>query len=273
VALERMVNVREIDPYELEAAEDRLHALRDAARKFNTTVEALADAYEDARRKLATIDHNAEQERKIHALLEQSRGAYLDIAAKLHASREKAAKQLVKQVEAELKPLKMGSTKLRVAQVELPEAQWGEAGIHTVSFEVATNEGMPFGALNKVASGGELSRLLLAMKLVLRGDEISSQIYDEIDAGTGGAVAEAIGLRLKLLAQTSQVLVVTHLPQVAALARHHLFISKAGAKEVTTKVTLLDASARTEELARMLSGATISDEVRKAATKLLQAAS
>lgn len=272
VALERLVNAREIDPHELEAAEDRLHSLRDAARKFNTTVEALADRYDDACKKLATIDNNAEQERRIHALLERTRAEYLEIAAKLHASREKAAKQLVKQVEAELKPLKMGTTKLRVAQVELPEAQWGEAGIHQVTFEVATNEGMPFGALSKVASGGELSRLLLAMKVTLNHADVQCQIFDEIDAGTGGAVAEAIGVRLRALADSAQVLVVTHLPQVAAQASHHLFISKSGGKQVTTNIALLDAQARKEELARMMSGETITDEARHAAGKLIQAA-
>ena len=124
-----------------------------------------------------------------------------------------------------------------------------------------------------MASGGELSRLLLAMKVVLREGDAVTSIFDEIDSGTGGAVAESIGLRLKDLAEDSQVLVVTHLPQVAALASHHLFITKEGTKEVTTRVRLLTKPERTEELARMLSGATISDEARKAATKMLQAAS
>lgn len=272
VALERLVDAQEMDPRQLEAAEDRLHALRDAARKFHTNVEALADRYEDACKKLATIDDTAAQERQIQARLTQTRAAYRELATALHVAREKAAEKLLKQVQAELKPLKMGSTKLRLLQQELPEAQWGEAGMHQVSFEVATNEGMPFGALNKVASGGELSRLLLAMKLVLRSHETSSQIFDEIDAGTGGAVAEAIGVRLKALSQSAQVLVVTHLPQVAAQASHHLFISKSGGKQVRTEVVTLDASARAEELARMLSGETISDEARKAAHKMLQAA-
>ena len=144
--------------------------------------------------------------------------------------------------------------------------------MHQVSFEVMTNEGSPFGALSKVASGGELSRLLLAMKLVLRSDDTGSLIFDEIDSGTGGAVAEAIGVRLKKLASDTQVLVVTHLPQVAAQASHHLFISKSGGKQVRTEVRPLDKTARAEELARMLSGETISDEARHAAKKLLQAA-
>src|SRR5262249_38046366 len=136
----------------------------------------------------------------------------------LFKAREKAASSLTKSVTKELAPLKMASTQLRVVQSELPQQSWGEAGTHQGRFGVATNAGLPFGPLSKVASGGELSRLLLAFKVVLRGDDAVSSIFDEIDSGTGGAVAEAIGLRLKKLAETSQVLVVTHLPQVAALA-------------------------------------------------------
>jgi DNA repair protein RecN (Recombination protein N) len=179
----------------------------------------------------------------------------------------------VRAVVRELKPLKMAATQLRVVQSELPPQSWGAGGMHQVGFEVATNAGMPFGALHKVASGGELSRLLLAMKVVLREGDASTAIFDEIDTGTGGAVAEAIGMRLRQLADDVQVIVVTHLPQVAAQAAHHLFITKEGAKEVTTRVHKLDAKARREELARMLSGANITDEARKAAGKMLQEAS
>jgi DNA repair protein RecN (Recombination protein N) len=167
----------------------------------------------------------------------------------------------------------MASTQLRIAQTPLPEQSWGEAGHEQVVIEVATNAGQAFGPLNKVASGGELSRLLLALKVILRGKAESTAIFDEIDTGTGGAVAESIGQRLRKLAESTQVLVVTHLPQVAAQAAHHLFITKSGGKQVETKVTLLSPAERTEELARMMSGATISNEARKAATKLLQAAS
>ena len=272
VALQQLLRARQIDSHALEEAEDRLHALRDAARKFNTTVEALADRYADACKKIATLDQNADAEKKNNAELQQTRTAYEAAATALYEARELAAKKLIKQVEQELKPLKMGSTKLRVVQQLMPESQWGEAGMHGLSFEVMTNEGSPFGALSKVASGGELSRLLLAMKLVLRSDDTGSLIFDEIDSGTGGAVAEAIGVRLKKLASDTQVLVVTHLPQVAAQAWHHLFISKLGGKQVRTEVRPLDKTARAEELARMLSGETISDEARHAAKKLLQAA-
>ena len=273
VALERVLDAMDIDPRAVEAAEDRLHALRGAARKYNTAVALLPGMLAEARTKLTTLTNLEAEKKRTEALLVGAETAYREAAAALHAARAKSAEKLTKLVMAELKPLKMGSTQLRVVQTELPPTSWGEHGMHQVAFEVATNAGMPFGALAKVASGGELSRLLLAMKVVLRdGDDVTA-IFDEIDSGTGGAVAEAIGQRLKNLAAQSQVIVVTHLPQVAALASHHLFISKSGTKEITTRVEQLSAAERAEELARMLSGATISDEARKAANKLLEAAS
>ena len=272
VALEQLLAATEIDPKAIEAAEDRLHALRSAARKYNIAVALLPNLLAESQAKLATLTNlQAEQARTAKALA-AAETHYKAAASQLHDSRAKAAEKLVKAVMQELKPLKMGSTQLRVAQTELPPASWGEAGMHQVSFEVATNAGMAFGSLSKVASGGELSRLLLAMKVVLHSDLAVTSIFDEIDSGTGGAVAEAIGLRLKQLAETTQVIVVTHLPQVAALASHHLFITKGGSKEVTTQVSVLNAGQRAEELARMLSGATITDEARKAATKLLEGA-
>ncbi|MFO0068820.1 MAG: DNA repair protein RecN, partial [Alphaproteobacteria bacterium] len=202
-----------------------------------------------------------------------TRAEYLKAADSLSVARAVAAKKLVAAVEKELGALKMAATKLQVTQTELPEAQWGEAGRELVQFEVATNAGQAFGPLAKVASGGELSRLLLAMKVVLRETlAATTAIFDEIDSGTGGAVAEAIGLRLRQLSSHQQVLVVTHLPQVAALAAHHLVIEKqTKAGNTQTRVQTLTPAARKEELARMLSGATISAEARLAAEKLLQA--
>ena len=273
VALERMIDAAALDPAALERAEDRLHALRAAARKFNLPVAVLAAHLAEARVKLSAVESGEAQAKAAQETLARAQAAYQALAMKLQAGREKAATSLVKAVEKELKPLKMAGTGLRVAQQPLPEPQWGEAGMHLVQFEVATNAGMPFGPMHKVASGGELSRLLLAMKLVLRGTAEATAIFDEIDAGTGGAVAEAIGLRLKQLAAKGQVLVVTHLPQVAAQAGHHLFIAKEGTKEVRTDVRVLEAGERAGELARMLSGATISDEALKAADKMLEAAS
>ncbi|MFZ4541934.1 MAG: DNA repair protein RecN [Rickettsiales bacterium] len=273
VAIERALMAADIDPAEIEAAEDRLHALRGAARKYKVAVALLPDLLADARVKVATLTNLARETQLAADALKQSEQQYRLASKALHDAREKAAEKLTKTVVKELKPLKMGTTQLRVVQSELPQQSWGAGGMHQVSFEVATNTGMPFGALNKVASGGELSRLLLAMKVVLHAGGAATSIFDEIDTGTGGAVAEAIGVRLKQLSESTQVIVVTHAPQVAALAGHHLFISKGGTKAVTTQVDVLDKAARKEELARMLSGATISDEARKAAGKLLQAAS
>lgn len=273
VALEGLIDAAEIDPTATERAEDRLHALRAAGRKFNLPVAVLASHLAESRVKLAAVESGEQQLAEAEAAMVRTREAYAALSAQLYAAREKAAVSLGKAVEKELKPLRMASTQLRVMQTALPETQWGEAGQHLVQFEVATNAGMPFGPMNKVASGGELSRLLLAMKLVLKSDASPTMIFDEIDAGTGGAVAEAIGLRLKQLSKDGQVLVVTHLPQVAALAEHHLFIAKEGTKQVRTQVRVLSAGERAEELARMLSGATISAEARAAADKLLEAAS
>lgn len=263
----------DLDEAALEAKEDRLFALRDAARKYHVQVDGLAKVLRDAQHQLTTLGNQQAEREAAGKRLKETRKAYDDAAAEIFEKRKAAGEKLCKAVEKELKALMMAATSIKVSQNELPEAQWGEAGKHSVQFDVSTNKGQAFGALNKVASGGELSRLLLAMKVVLREtQEASSAIFDEIDAGTGGAVAEAIGLRLKQLSEHQQVMVVTHLPQVAAQANHHLHIEKQtkGANTIT-KVATLSKAERQEELARMLSGATISDEARKAAQKLLQA--
>jgi DNA repair protein RecN (Recombination protein N) len=263
----------DIDEAALEAKEDRLFALRDAARKHHVSVDELAKVLADAKQQLATLSNQQAEREAAGKRLKETRKAYDDAAAEIFEKRAAAGEKLCKAVEKELKALMMAATSIKVSQSELPEAQWGEAGKHSVQFDVSTNKGQAFGALNKVASGGELSRLLLAMKVVLREtQEASSAIFDEIDAGTGGAVAEAIGQRLKELSKHQQVMVVTHLPQVAAQAGHHLHIEKqTKAGNTITKVKTLSKAERQEELARMLSGATISDEARKAAQKMLQA--
>ena len=273
VALEKLVALSHADPEHEEQTDDRLHALRDASRKYRVPVDGLQALRIESEAKLKTLVNFDAQMHAAEEALRAATALYAASAGALHASRVKAAARMIKAVMQELKSLKMATTELRVVYGELAPHQWGAEGMHSVAFEVATNKGQGFGALSKVASGGELSRLLLAMKVVLRGDAIGTSIFDEIDTGTGGAVAEAIGLRLKALADTTQVLVVTHLPQVAAHAAHHLFISKQGTKHVETLVTVLNKNARAEELARMLSGATISDEARAAAGKMLQAAS
>ncbi|MFZ4124535.1 MAG: DNA repair protein RecN [Rickettsiales bacterium] len=263
----------DVDESALEAKEDRLFALRDAARKYHCQVDGLEAVLKTAQQQLTTLNNQQAERAAAAKRLKETRAAYDAAAAEIFEKRAAAGEKLCKAVEKELKALMMAATSIKVSQSELPEAQWGEAGKHTVQFDVSTNKGQAFGALNKVASGGELSRLLLAMKVVLREtQEASSAIFDEIDAGTGGAVAEAIGQRLKALSANQQVMVVTHLPQVAAQANHHLHIEKqTKAGSTVTNVKTLSRSDRAEELARMLSGATISDEARKAAKKLLQA--
>lgn len=273
VALESLVQRADIDPAEMERNDDRLHALRGAARKFQTSVEGLVSLLADSQAKLARIGSFEQDVASAQQQVDAARAQYDSACDALEKARAKAAEGFSAAIVKELAGLKMSSTQLRIRSSELPEQSWGEAGKTQVAFEVATNAGQAFGPLSKVASGGELSRLLLALKVVLRGARGATAIFDEIDTGTGGAVAEAIGQRLKKLAGSTQVLVVTHQPQVAAQAAHHLFIAKAGTKQVETRVTALDTNARTEELARMMSGATVSDEARRAAGKLLEQAS
>ncbi|MDP2124492.1 MAG: AAA family ATPase, partial [Parvibaculum sp.] len=194
----------------------------------------------------------------------------------LSAERQKAAAKLDKEVAKELKPLKLDKAQFKTQLDVLPEAQGGPEGIDRVSFLISTNPGAPFGPLIKIASGGELSRFVLALKVALasRGSA-PTLIFDEVDSGVGGAVAEAVGRRLAELAKAAQVIVVTHSPQVAALARHHFRISKsatngaAKSARLATRIETLDAGERREEIARMLAGATVTDEARAAADRLI----
>ena len=208
-----------------------------------------------------------------------ARDAFCAVAAKISEARKKAAKKLEKAIEHELVPLKMAGTRFRVAIDTLDESGWSAWGMDGVRFECATNVGkgdsdIPYASLNKIASGGELSRFMLALKVALSSVRSTPTIiFDEIDTGTGGAVAAAIGERLSILGQSAQVLVVTHLPQVAAKGTQHLRVVKAEkGKKVTTSVEDLSPKEREEELARMLAGSTITPEARKAAQKLLEPA-
>ncbi|MBW7945625.1 MAG: DNA repair protein RecN, partial [Sphingomonadaceae bacterium] len=197
--------------------------------------------------------------------------AFAAAAEQLGTARRAAAERLDRAMAAELPPLKLEAAKFRTVVETLPETQWSEAGTDRAEFEIATNPGAPFGPLSKIASGGELSRFMLALKVALsetRGQ--GTLIFDEIDRGVGGATASAIGERLARLAEGAQVLVVTHSPQVAARAAQQFRIEKASdGKEARTAVVRLDAAARREEIARMLSGAEITDEARAQAERLL----
>jgi DNA repair protein RecN (Recombination protein N) len=278
-ALEHAGENLTFNPHKLEEIEERLFELKAAGRKYKMPVDELAALYKNVEDKLALIDS---QEHRLGALersMAEARAAFIAAAAQLSGERKKAAGKLEKAIEQELKPLKMENTRFRVRIDTLDESGWSEWGMDGVYFECATNvakgaENIPFATLNKIASGGELSRFMLAMKVALSSvRSVPTLIFDEIDTGTGGAVAAAIGERLSILGRTSQVLVVTHLPQVAARGSQHLLVAKqAKGKKIVTSVEELPAAAREEELARMLSGATITPEARKAAQKLLEPA-
>src|SRR5215475_11521308 len=265
----------DFDPAELERIEERLFALRAASRKYSTPVDGLAALAAKYAADVALIDAGAEQLKKLEVAANEADKRYGASAAKLSAARVKSAEKLNKAVNAELAPLKLDRAKF-MAQIETDAKSPGPQGIDRVEFWVQTNPGTKPGPLMKVASGGELSRFLLALKVVLadRGSA-PTLVFDEIDTGVGGAVADAIGARLARLAGQVQVMAVTHAPQVAARADQHLLISKDTldkGKRVATRVNMLAAEHRREEIARMLAGAEITAEARAAAERLLRAA-
>lgn len=269
--LERIAHESRFDPAELERLEERLFALRGLARKHNTGVDELKPLLEDTRARLGLLESQTTSLGALEEAVKVARAAYLAAAEALSDKRTKAAAALEKAVMTELDGLKMGGTKVTVAMEPLAEANWQAEGIDKVTFLAATNPGSPPAQLHKIASGGELSRFMLALKVAMRDVRSTpTVIFDEIDTGTGGAVADAIGRRLARLGEVAQVLVVTHLPQVAARGGHHLHVSKAAKDNVTrTQVVALAAHERQEELARMLAGEAITDEARAAAGKLM----
>jgi DNA repair protein RecN (Recombination protein N) len=265
----------DFDPLELERIEERLFALRAAARKYSTPVEGLAALAAKYAADVALIDAGADQLTKLEAAAAEADQRYTAAASRLSIARIKSAEKLNKAVLAELAPLKLERAKF-MTQVDSDPKMPGPTGFDRVEFWVQTNPGTRPGPLMKVASGGELSRFLLALKVVLsdRGSA-PTLVFDEIDTGVGGAVADAIGARLARLAGKVQVMAVTHAPQVAARADQHLLISKDAldkGKRVATRVDALAADPRREEIARMLAGAEITAEARAAADRLLRAA-
>lgn len=262
------------DPAQLEADEARLFELRALARKHRVQPDELADLTEQLSARLALIEGGGAAIARLQAEVKAARDAYRAAAAALSAARVEAGQRLDAAVAAELAPLKLDAARFRTVVEPLAEGQWAASGIDRVEFEVSTNTGAPFAPLMKIASGGELSRFILAMKVALaeRGGA-ATLIFDEIDRGVGGAVASAIGERLARLSSGAQLLVVTHSPQVAARGSQHYRIAKANDGRVTrTGVMLLDEGERREEIARMLSGAEITDEARAQAERLLEAA-
>jgi DNA repair protein RecN (Recombination protein N) len=274
--LEAALRAADFDPAELERIEERLFALRAAARKYNVPVDELSALALKYNGDIALIDAGEDRLKTLEAAAVEADAAYSAAANVLSKARGKAAAALDKAVNGELKPLKLERAKFST-QIDSDPTSAGPNGIDRVEFWVQTNPGTRPGPLMKVASGGELARFLLALKVVLadRGSA-PTLVFDEIDTGVGGAVADAIGMRLAKLARGVQVLAVTHAPQVAARADHHYLISKdplEKGKRVATRVTELVAERRREEVARMLAGAEITSEARAAAERLIKAAS
>ncbi|NNU16775.1 DNA repair protein RecN [Parvularcula sp. ZS-1/3] len=260
-----------MDEAALEETEERLFALRAAGRKYGRQPDGLHAYAEEVSQQLDLLDEGEASFSELRAREKLAAESYGKSAASLSAKRQKAAAKFSKAVMAELKPLKLDKAQFRVAVT--PDAPAGAGGTDHVLFEVSTNPGAPFGPLKQIASGGELSRFVLALKTVLTAkDGRSVIVFDEVDSGVGGAVADAIGERLAKIASDAQTLVVTHSPQVAARALIHFKVEKSGKTRVKTDVRRLSDEERREEIARMLSGATVTDEARAAATKLLEAA-
>ncbi len=269
-SLETAARAAEADPRALEATEERLFALRAAARKHGVMVADLPALAERMAATLAALDSGAEQLQALDRAAAEAKARYDKAAAVLSTKRQKAARLLEKAVTAELPALKLDRAEFKVA-VDVDPGQASEHGIDSVGFAVRTNPGTLPGPLMKIASGGELARFLLALKVALadRGSA-PTLVFDEIDTAVGGAVADAIGARLARLAGGVQVLSVTHAPQVAARAGSHLLVAKdTKGRATVTGVTRLDEGRRREEIARMLAGATITDEARAAADRLI----
>ena len=262
------------DPARLEEDEARLFELRAAARKHRVQPDELAALTASLRVQLDRLNAGEEGLGALERAVAEARDGYALAADALTAHRTAAAKRLDAAVANELAPLKLDAARFRTVVAPLGEADWSAAGRDRVEFEIATNPGAPFAPLVKIASGGELSRFILALKVALAAEGgAATMIFDEIDRGVGGAVASAIGERLARLAETAQLLVVTHSPQVAARGAAHLLIAKSSDGTVTrTGVRPLDERERQEEIARMLSGATVTNEARAQASRLLETA-
>jgi DNA repair protein RecN (Recombination protein N) len=264
----------ELDGGRQQEIEERYFALKDLARKHQVEVDALPEVHRTLQERLRAIDSGDDHLEALAARAQEARRAYLDAAEPLSQQRAEAARSLDAAVNDELPPLKLDKATFKTLLTRLDEDSWGPKGLERVAFQVATNPGAEPGPMGKIASGGELSRFLLALKVVLA--QVSperSLVFDEVDSGIGGATAAAVGERLARLARGRQLLVVTHSPQVAARADHHWRVAKADDGETTvTDVSQLSAAERREEIARMLSGQEVTDEARRAADKLMGAA-
>ncbi|PHR21272.1 MAG: DNA repair protein RecN [Sphingopyxis sp.] len=260
------------DPQRLDDMETRLFDLRGLARKHRVEPDQLSNLLDELQAKLTAISDGGKTMEELEASLLRSKTAYVAAAEKLRAQRGKAAKALDKAVAGELAPLKLDAARFETLLEELPEEHWTKSGIDRIEFLIATNPGAPLAPLGKIASGGELSRFILALKVALAEEYgLKSIIFDEVDRGVGGAVASAIGDRLSRLSKGAQLLVVTHSPQVASKGDAHMLINKSLSGTVSrTDVRALDNEGRRQEIARMLSGADVTDEARAQADRLLE---
>ena len=256
----------------LETIDNRLFALKDCARKHHVTVSELPELLEKFEDQLNGLEKADKNLITLQKEAEESRLEYLSCAEKLSAARLKTAEKLDKAVAEELPFLKLEKAKFQTCIEPLPEEKFGEMGKEKITFLVSTNAGAPFQPIHKIASGGELARFMLALKVNLaKTQQIPVLIFDEVDTGIGGAVADAVGQRLEELAQTCQVLVITHSPQVASYGVHHYSVQKTSQDNLTvTDVYSLDYDARLKEIARMLSGAKITQSALNAAAELLE---
>jgi len=260
------------EPHQLQEIDDRLQQLRNIARKYGVTTDALNELLETAQQSLQQIVNNSNDITTLAQEKQQAQEVYRLAASTLHTQRLQARDVLITQIKAELPTLKLERAQFYVEITELLPSQWGEHGMDMVAFKLATNPGQEPGALAKVASGGELARFMLALKVILaQENDIHTLVFDEIDQGVSGPVAAAIGERLARLARACQVLVVTHSPQVAAAANQHFLVQKLLTDgQMLTRVCALTDIARQEEVARMLSGQEVTQEARAAAGKLLK---
>ena len=272
--LARLSAESDADPRLLEQAEERLFALRGAARKHAVAVAELPALLDTLAARLAALDTGAAQVVALEQAAREARARYEAAAAALSAARRTAAGRLDRAVAKELPPLRLDKARFLAAVAPVGEADWGPGGADAVRFLIATNPGQEPAALGRVASGGELSRLMLALRVVLSsGSPVPTLVFDEVDSDVGGATAAAVGDRLARLAARVQVLVVTHSPQVAARGASHLLVAKQAALgRAATRVNALEAPARREEIARMLAGERVTEAARAAADELLEGA-
>ena len=270
-ALNDVAHSLSADSSRLDHTEERLFALRDLARKHNVRPDELSELRDRFVQQMEMIDRGADTITGLEAEAKAALASYRANAQSLSDARQKAGKALDKAVNTELVPLKLEKAKFSTSITELPESEWGPQGMDRIVFTASTNPGAPPGPIQKIASGGEISRFLLALKVVLaESGGNQTLVFDEVDSGVGGATAAAVGSRLNRLAQHRQVLVVTHSPQVAALGETHWQVKKSEASSgVSTAVSALGQNERLEEIARMLSGAKVTEEARAAASRLL----